>query len=480
MKRKSIIFLGIIVVVIISALIINYSGKEATVDIKVPIKKGFFEVSITTTGELRAENFELIRGPVSTRKLGIYNLKILDLVPEGTVVDSGDFVASLDRTEITSKYDEVLEQVQKQQSQYDKTQLDTALELRQLRDNLVNLNYSLEEMQITLDQSIYESPATIRQANINLDKAARAYNQALENYDLKVEQKKAEMLEVTINLTQRKRMLKDIEDVMDEFDIYAPKSGMVIYFKEWGGQKRKVGSQFNPWDPTVATLPDMSTMISKTYVNEIDISNVSVGQKVKLGVDAFPDREYSGTVTEVANVGEDLPNSDAKVFEVVIKVNESDTILRPNMTSSNTIIAFQYDDVVYAPLEAIFNNDSLTFVYLDKFSTVVKQIIEVGQSNENNIIVKRGLNENDMVYLSVPENHDKLRFEGIEIYEDVKANKEADKRKSAELQEQKKAKAEEKRNLTIEGMNPELMKSFKKDMKRSGKKGAGSVNVKVN
>ena len=61
-------------------------------------------------------------------------------------------------------------------------------------------------------------------------------------------------------------------------------------------------------------------MISKTYVNEIDVSKVKAGQKVEIIVDAFPERSYTGTVTSVANIGEQLPNADAKVFEVLIKV----------------------------------------------------------------------------------------------------------------------------------------------------------------
>ena len=42
--------------------------------------------------------------------------------------------------------------------------------------------------------------------------------------------------------------------VLKEFDIMAPAPGMVIYKREWNGQKRTEGSEINPWDMTVATL----------------------------------------------------------------------------------------------------------------------------------------------------------------------------------------------------------------------------------
>ncbi len=69
---------------------------------------------------------------------------------------------------------------------------------------------------------------------------------------------------------------------------------MVIYKRDRSGAKRKVGSSISPWDNVVATLPDMSTMISKTYVNEIDVSKVKTEQQVDILVDAFPGEEIYG------------------------------------------------------------------------------------------------------------------------------------------------------------------------------------------
>ena len=97
--------------------------------------------------------------------------------------------------------------------------------------------------------------------------------------------------------------------------------------------------------------------------------------------------------TSIANIGEQLPSSDAKVFEVLIKVVKSDSILKPAMTTSNTIQVATFTDVVFIPLECVHNNDSLTFVYkVDGFG-VVKQIIEAGKANENQMIVEQGVRD---------------------------------------------------------------------------------------
>src|SRR3970282_1354338 len=109
------------------------------------------------------------------------------------------------------------------------------------------------------------------------------------------------------------------------------------------------GSQVSSWDPAVATLPDLTQMESVTYVNEIDVRKVAVGQPVVITLDADPSKRLTGRVTSVANVGEQRPNADAKVYEVKVAVEQSDTTLRPGMTTGNAIETFRTDDALFVP-----------------------------------------------------------------------------------------------------------------------------------
>ena len=306
--------------------------------------------------------------------------------------------------------------------------------LRQLRDELINLRFAMEEAEITLEQSQYEPPATIRQAEIELEKAKRAFEQAEQNYELRVQQARAEMREAEINLDKERRTMQEMENVLNKFDVRAPSSGMVIYKRDWDGTKRTAGTEINPWDLAVATLPDLSTTISMTYVNEIDISKINSGQQVRIGVDAFPEKSYTGVVTEVANVGQQLPNTDAKVFEVKIELNENDTILRPSMTTSNEIVTQVLEDVHYVPLEAVHANDSVTFVYTRGGK---KQIVVLGESNENYIIVEQGLQRGDKLYLSLPEEPDNFAYTGLELMEEIKRKRAEEEQLRQEQREQR-------------------------------------------
>ena len=413
MKRKLIIAAGILGVLLVGYLMVRGDEGSEAQDIVTAVRSGKFRVEIETTGELEAKNSVKILGPQSLRNFQIWQVTIQSIIDEGTVVKKGDWVATLDRSEFQNKFTAKQIELDKAVSKFNQTQLDTTLQMRQSRDELINLHYSVEEKEILLEQSKFEPPATIKQREIDLDKAKRAYDQAVENNKIKKKQNIEKMREVDAELRKVKSEFESMTKVLESFNVTAPEAGMVIYEKGWDGKPIKAGSQIQMWEPTVATLPDLTKMQSKTYVNEVDVRKVKIGQSVDIGLDAYPDKKLTGTVTKVANVGEQRPNSDAKVFEVSVEITGTDATLRPSMTTSNKIVASVLDSALYIPLECLHSQaDSITYVYRKKGLKTIKQEIVVGETNANDAVVLSGLNTNDKVYLSIPHG---LEEEDIEL-----------------------------------------------------------------
>ncbi|MEN0006806.1 MAG: efflux RND transporter periplasmic adaptor subunit, partial [Bacteroidota bacterium] len=283
----------------------------------------------------------------------------------------------------------------------EQARIDTAIELRGLRDELVNLNFTKKEKELNVEQNKYEPQSVIQQTQLDLERTERDYKQLLQKYELKQQQSVAKIQEINTLLKQNQSQMNRLNELSDEFTINAPKSGMVIYARSWRG-KKEPGSRVSAWDPVVAELPDLTDMISKTYVNEVDISKVQVGQEVGIKVDAFPDNSYGGQVIQVANIGEQLDGYDAKVFEVTVQLNEVDSILRPAMTTSNEILTHDFQEVLYVPLECI-HSDSLTYVFLNEDGKLKKQEIITGLSNDNEIVVDYGLEAGQEIFLSLPD-----------------------------------------------------------------------------
>lgn len=378
------------------------------------VKRGAFNVTVQTTGELGALESMEITAPAGARQAQIYQMRISSLVPEGTVVDSGDVVAELDRSELASKQSEAMLALEKAQAVYEQAMLDSALNLSQAREDIRSKELALEEAKLEKEQSVYEPPTVQRQAEINLERAQRAVDQGKADYQTKTEQSRAKMREVGADVERERNKLTIIQDIMTGFTVRAPAPGMVIYEKEWNGRKKATGSMVNSWDPTVATLPDLSKMESITYVNEIDVRNVAEGQPVVITFDADPTKQSTGTVSKVANVGEQRPNTDAKVFEVRITVAEADTTLRPGMTTGNAIETLSLDDVLYVPIEALNSQDGIPYVFQQSGGSVRKQEVVTGAMNDNEVVILDGLEEDDRVLLIPPSDHDGMSLHRLE------------------------------------------------------------------
>ena len=185
---------------------------------------------------------------------------------------------------------------------------------------------------------------------------------------------------------------------------------MLTYVKNWDGSKKKVGSTISPWDPSIANLPDLTKMESKTYANEVDIRKIKKDLKVKIGFDAFPEMQIEGIVTEVANVGEKKRGSDIKVFQVLIELKETNDNVRPGMTTSNIIITNEKRNVLSIPIEAIFSKDSISYVYAKSGFSIIKKQVELGDNNNDEVIIVNGLTEKDIVYLNKPDGYKDVKI----------------------------------------------------------------------
>ncbi len=432
MKNKKILLITIIPLLLIVGYLILQSSDQTVSDIRVEVERGPFEIQIYSSGELESENSENITIPekMKDRNLRIYELTITDLIDEGTYVDSGDYVGTLDHKAVEENIKSTQDELEQELTALQDAKIDSNLNLSNQRDVIINAQLDMEERKLVTEESIYESPSIQKKAQMDYDKALRKYEQEKNAYRLKREQEENRVTRRFINYRQIEDRLSELRELYNSLEIYAPKSGLLTYYKYGYGGVTKVGSRVTMWNPIIATIPDMTNLISRTFINEIDISKVEVGLPVKVGVDAFPDKELSGEVISMANVGQNMPNSDAKVFEVKIKIFDVDPDLRPAMTTSNIIQAVNFQDTLFIPLESVFLNDSLQYVYKSNRAGLVKQIVSLGDANENYILVSDGLTEDDEILLSAPDETDDLNYEGLEIY--AQLLKEKEEREAAE------------------------------------------------
>ncbi len=396
------IIIGVVTLAII-VFVFFKSGITGQEDVYKVVKQPF-QVQVTAEGEVMALKYENIEVPglLNRRDLRIWHLKITDLVTEGKQVKKGDFIAKLDPSDVEDRLKQRLERIDERSNELEAAILDSTITLVEKRDAIVNNRDDLEEAKIQLEQSVYESKATQRKAQINYDKVRLNLNKEIRNYEKEVQRQKSRIA------WRRKRLDEDvkIKDMLEELkvqlNVTSPSDGMVVYGRNWRGRKIKVNDEVGPWSPVIATIPDLSSLISEAIVKEIDIAKIKIGQTVQLTIDAFPNEVFNGKVMKIANVGQPIKGTGMNGFKVVIEMNKSDKKVLPGMTTYNLITVGNYAEDIAIPREAVFGSDTSKYVYLKKFGKPEKRKVQTGEENDTHIRILSGLEEGDELLLSNP------------------------------------------------------------------------------
>lgn len=401
---------------IIAVAVFVLSNDNNSDNISTTVRRGEFTGIVYSSGQLQAQNSVSINAPkeLSARYINLDEIKITALIEEGSIVDSGDYVATLDYIAVEEIRKTAIEELEKSLNELNDAKVDTGINLSNLRDELLNAEVTLEEKKLISEQSIYESPSVKRQAKLDVDRSQRTLEQKQKSYVLKEKQEAHKVFKANDKHNRANEKLSNINKLFNALEIKAPASGIVIYSYNRMGQKIKVGTKVSRYTPQIAELPYLKEMISTTFINEIDISKIKIGQNVIIGIDAFPNKELKGEVTSVANIGKIIPGGNAKVFEVNIKIIGQDDLLKPGMTSSNKIITHTFSDALYIPIECIFVDNNKPFVYLTSDGKIVKQEVKIGKENENFCTIEQGLSEGQNVLLNTPHNSDKMVYISLE------------------------------------------------------------------
>ena len=152
-------------------------------------------------------------------------------------------------------------------------------------------------------------------------------------------------------------MLNQAKDSLSKTSIYSPMDGTVSSRTSEVGERVQASTSFAGTE--IMRVADLSKMEVRVKVNENDIVNVKVGDPVKISIDAYPDRKFSGVVREIGasadNAGATGQASTDQVtnFIVKIRVSDKDASLRPGMSGTADIETQTAKDVVAIPIQSV-------------------------------------------------------------------------------------------------------------------------------
>ncbi|WP_372950662.1 efflux RND transporter periplasmic adaptor subunit [Mariniphaga sp.] len=412
MKLKRKYLTGIIVAVALTAVAAAITLSTGPGGNLHKVKSGLFELSLEVKGEIQGKNAIVISLPdeLKHNDLRIYQLKIKDMVEEGTAVKTGDWVATLDAAEITQQMQNNQQDLDRRLAELNDAKIDSSIQLTALREELGEFKYDLEYKKLELEQSQYESPAYQRKKKMEYDQTVRQMEKKRRDYKLKQLELKMKTNRIEDRYDYHFKRDSLLKRAMGAARVTAPKNGMVMYAKLWNGRKLRVGDDISIWMPTIATLPDLSQPVSEAYIPEIDITKIALGDSVEISIDALPGDKFKGVVSNIANVGQELSGFDMKVFKIMIDLEVEGKPIKPAMTSNNKIILAKLSDVVKIPRNCLFRQNGDSFVYLNDGGQTWKKSVTPGLENEEEVVIESGLSPGDLILTVQPEETETIAF----------------------------------------------------------------------
>ena len=415
MNTRSKIIVGVVVVAVLGTAawlsFVRSRGQGIEVSIEAIERRDVVEI-VTASGNIRARRTVDISSDVSARVAEL-------LIDEGDDVRRGQTLLRLEPDQYqsaVSRSEASLAQAEAQRTQQEanltrtRRDLDRLLALRS-RDSL-----------LVSRQQIDDSRTSLEVAEATLSSAEHGVSQA-------------------------RAAVEAAQEPLSKTVFIAPMDGKVTRLNVEAGETVIIGTMNNPGS-LVLTISDLSVIEIVVQVDETDVSMISLGDSAVIRIDAFPDREFAGRVTEIGNSAITPPGGQGQAagqqaaidFEVVLTLDATDAPLRPDLSATADIIVESRSQVIAVPIIAMTVREDTTWVsednggnddepreiegvFLVNDSRVTFTPVEIGIAGQEYFEVITGLNEGDTV-VAGPYQRIRQLVEGDQIIateEDVAA-----------------------------------------------------------
>ena len=150
---------------------------------------------------------------------------------------------------------------------------------------------------------------------------------------------------------------------------------------------------------TLFKIANVSKLVAKITLSEIDIYKVYINQKATLSITASPNKVYNGFISKIAPRASS--KRGVKVFPIEIKINQQDNRLRPGMSARVDLIVDTRKNIIAIPLRCLYANNNLYYVFKKTKQKTEKQQVFIGAYDYSNVEITKGLIEGDIIHKKI-------------------------------------------------------------------------------
>jgi len=362
----------------------------------VTVTRQDFVKSVRLNGTVEAVQATTIAAP---RLAGQNNnsLVIMRLIKAGTTVKPGDPLIEFDRQDQQRNALDRHAELNDFEQQIKKREADEVAARATDDSTLMQAGSTQEKARLELVKNDMLPKIQAEKNNLAFEEAQAKLKQLQETYELKRRAATADIRILEIRRERAETNMNQAESNAERMLITSPLPGVAVVkttFKNGGNMVEFMeGDEVRPGQAVVEVV-NPAVMRVRARVNQADMNDLRVGQNVRVGLDAYPDLTFSGTVDQVSPIGQQSTLSPkVRNFIVLVLVKGAHPNLMPDLTASLDVELERAHGVLVVPRDAVVLEGEQAYVRVQRGGRFERQDVSIGAMNTHEVVVNGGLQE---------------------------------------------------------------------------------------
>ena len=257
----------------------------------------------------------------------------------------------------------------------------------------------------------FQRPRDEKQRTSDVDEALAKIERVQKQNQIELASKDASRKNARRQLELREERLAKLREQLSFCVVTAPNDGLVVYNSStregrWNNDPPEPGTEISP-NQIVLVLPDTSEMVAAVRVHESLAGRLKPGQPANVKIEALGSRILPGSVDTIGVLAESGswrdPNLREYTVRILLQPGEAAKELKPSMRAEATIVLDQVDEALTVPVQSVFTDGQLRYVYKPVGPKFERVPVRVGRLSETHAEVVAGLSAGDRVLVRTPD-----------------------------------------------------------------------------
>ena len=381
---------GLLTVLAVTVMVMHSRSKAASPTTSVPTAtahRGEFLVIVSCRGELTADLTTRINAPVN-----VPNLQIVWMAAQGSAIKKGDPVVRFDGSGAERQLKEQSAALAQAQASLDQAIAEGKMTVEQDKLDLATQKQAAEKARLEASKKDIVSDIQAQENLIDLGLAEEKVHVQQATMELNAASNRSKVGSMQSQRDKAKQQADITRQRLASMEVRAPAAGVVSYLMNfsqgWMNAKPfKVGDNLWPGS-AIAEIPDLGSLRLKGKVEEIDRGKMQLGQDVRVLLDPFPEKPFTGKLESISPLTEqtfEWPPS--RSFRAFGSLGTPDDRLRPAMNGRMDVVVDRLHNVISVPSKAVFAHDGRPVVLVPAKEGLRSIRVEVLARNPDEVAI---------------------------------------------------------------------------------------------